>query len=212
MSLTINPPPKNWIHPTAIVHSHDIGTDNFFGPYCYIGPNVKIGNNNRFEGFVSIGTNAEHQQFFDRQGEVEIGHGNTIREFVTINASTHGITRMGNKCIMLRGSHLSHDSCLEDHVTVSCNVMIGGESHIMIGSNLGLSSVIHQRQLIGSYCMIGMGAVVTKGLKVIPGNVYTGNPAKFLKQNDVGLKRMRIEEAQIIEEMKRWEQIAGKKV
>lgn len=194
----------NRIHPTAIIdESAVIGDDNFIGPYTVIGPNVRIGDGNHIQGFASIGSPAEHIGYWKKEpGGTVIGNNNVIREFVTINSGTRWSTIMSDNCIMLRGSHLSHDSVLEEDVTVSCSVLIGGETRVMIGANLGLGCKIHQRQLIGSYSMIGMGSVVTKGLNVVPGNIYCGNPAKLLKQNIVGLHRMRVTTEQLNSEIK----------
>lgn len=188
-----------WIHPDA-----KIGTGNKIGQYCYLGPNVTIGDNNRLEGHCSIGTPGEHKEHFNHFGEVKIGSNNIIREFTTINSGTFRATSLGDRNIMLRGSHLSHDSIVETDVTISCNVLIGGESYIMKGANLALGCILHQRQVVGSYSMIGMGGIVPKKLDIIPGNIYVGNPAKFLKKNDVGLHRARTTEQQLLEEIKRW--------
>lgn len=200
----------NQIHPLAFVHPKAfIGEHNIIGPFCYIGSNVSIGDMNEFVAYVSIGMPAEKRGFFHSPGPVKIGHSNRVSEFVTIHAATIGTTKMGNRCLMLRGSHLSHDSELENDVTVSCTVMIGGETKIMQGANLGLGAVIHQRQVIGSWAMVGMGAVVTKKLNVFPGCIYAGNPAKFMKQNTVGLHRSRVSEDLIRAEIDRFRVIRG---
>lgn len=181
-----------------------MGRGNVIGAFCEIGPHVVIGNNNNFMGHSSIGLPAEHVDYFLRFGRVQIGDNNVIREFVTINSSTTGVTKMGSGCIMLRGSHLSHDSVLEDQVTVSCNVMIGGESYVMCGANLGLGALIHQRQVIGSYSMLGMGTVVPKKKSIAPGLVFVGNPAQLLKKNTVGLKRFGVDEEKLNKELHRF--------
>jgi UDP-N-acetylglucosamine acyltransferase len=201
----------NYIHPGTQGNNYFIGDGNYIGPHCTIYPGTRIGNNNRFEGYCTIGSPPEHASYWPKENlgipmesRTKIGDDNVIREFTTINGGTVGFTEMGNKCIMLRGSHLSHDSILEDSVVVSCNVLIGGESYIMRGANLALGSIIHQKQIIGSYAMIAMGAIVTKKLQCVPGNIYAGNPATFLKENEVGLHRNRIEKVQLWEEIDRF--------
>lgn len=168
-----------------------------------------MGNNNRLEAYVSAGTPAEkHGYFYPLEDkEVVLGDNNIIREFVTLNSGSRRPTKMGNNCLMLRGSHLSHDSVLEDKVTVSCTSMIGGESYIMTGVNLGLGSLVHQFSVIGSYSMIGMGAVCAKTLQAEPGNIYVGNPARFYKANLIGLQRNGVSSEKLREEHLRWEQI-----
>lgn len=198
----------NRIHPTAWIEDGAVlGRNNTIGPNCYIGSAVRIGDNNYFSGFASIGMPAEHRDYFHKEGEVVIGHRNMVREFVTINSSTHDITVIGDDCVMLRGSHLSHDSILENRVNVSCNVLIGGESYIMEGANLGLGCIIHQRQVVGSYAMIGMGAVITKGLLVEPGYIFVGNPARKLKPNTIGLERANISDLILNDEVRSFESI-----
>lgn len=195
----------NEIHSTAIVHPDVVlGHDNYIGPFCVIGPNVNIGDRNRFEAHVSIGQPAEHHAYFEHFGRVDIGDYNVIREFVTINGGTFRDTLIRSGCIMLRNSHLSHDSVLENGVTVSCNALIGGESYVMKGANLGLGSIVHQRQVIGAHAMLGMGAVVSKGLDVLPGKVYTGIPARYLKDNLVGLERDGVSEKELYELTQRY--------
>lgn len=200
----------NIIHSTAQIDPDvELGEGNYIGPFCHIYSNVKIGNGNHFEGYASIGSPAEKHGFFRTKPEQNtiIGNNNIIREFVTINSGSRRSSIMGNNCLMLRGSHLSHDTILEDNVTISCSVMIGGESHIMTGCNLGLGSLLHQFSVMGSYSMLGMGAVVTKTLELEPGCIFVGNPAKFLKQNNVGLSRNNITPELLQAEFQRWKQL-----
>lgn len=196
----------NKIHHTAIIHeSAVLGSNNEIGPYCIIGPGVILGDNNRIDSHAVIGSNAEHKDFFHRPGTVKIGNSNIIREFTTINASTGPKpTLILNSCILLRGSHVGHDSVIEDKVTVSCNAIIGGHSYIMQGANLALGCVIHQRQVIGSFAMIGMAGVVTKKAEIEPGKIYAGNPAKFLSVNLIGLQRNNVDGSFLVKETERF--------
>lgn len=191
----------NWIHPTAIIGENVIiGDNNYIGPYCFITGNTTIGSDNRFEAYCSIGSPAEHRDYFNvTNGKTFIGNGNIFREFTTINAGTNDSTVVSNNITMLRNSHVGHDSFIENSVTLSCNVLIGGHSHIMEGVNFGLGSICHQFSVIGAYSMIGMGSVVTKSSNIQPGNIYVGSPAKLLKPNTVGLERNNIDETMLIE-------------
>lgn len=189
----------NFIHPTAVLHPDLmpgtwLGMANYIGPYCVIGKGVRIGDGNRFEAYVSVGQPAEKTGYLNEFGSVEIGNGNTFREFVTVNGGTTKKTKIGNFNLFLRGSHVSHDTEIEDEVTVSCNVMIGGESVIMRCTNLGLGAILHQRSVIGAYSMLGMATTVTKGSRIYPGNIYVGSPARLLKRNVVAFKRFGITE------------------
>ena len=184
----------NYIHETAIIEEGvEIGFGNWIGANCLIKKGTKIGNNNRLEAFVSIGTSPEHRDFFNKEGEgVVIGDNCVFREFTTINSGTKNKTIVGDNVIMLRGSHIGHDSQVEGYCNLSCNVLIGGHSYLMEGCNFGLGSMCHQFSIIGAYSLIGMGSVVTKKTLVTPGYIYVGQPAKSLKQNLIGLERANV--------------------
>jgi UDP-N-acetylglucosamine acyltransferase len=181
----------NQIDPTAIIGPHvELGRGNYIGPYCVITGLTKIGNNNRFEAFVSVGTPPEHREHFAGEGHgVVIGSACVFREYVTVNSGSERPTRIGHKVVMLRGSHIGHDSQVGDLVNLSCNVLIGGHTQIGEGANFGLGSMCHQHSVIGAFAMIGMNSVVTKNCSVQPGNTYVGTPARFLSANTIGLER-----------------------
>jgi UDP-N-acetylglucosamine acyltransferase len=192
----------NTIHPTAVIHEGaKLGTNNYIGPYCVIGPRVTLGSNNRLETHISIGTAAEHRDFFHLPpGEVVIGNGNIFREFVTINGGTKDKTIVGNNVVMLRGSHLGHDVIVGDKANLSCNVLVGGHTIIGEGANLGLGAAVHQFRTIGAYSMVGMNSTVTRN--ILPFVVAYGSPAETQKINQVGLVRSGVakEQVQIFEE------------
>ena len=85
-------------------------------------------------------------------------------------------------------SHIAHDCIIEDGVIFSNNVTLGGNTHVMKKSQLGFNVSVHQNQVIGSYSMIGMSSVITKKIKIIPGYIFAGNPAKKIAINKIGIK------------------------
>lgn len=185
---------NNFIHNTAIIEPTVIlGDNNYIGPFCHITGNTVIGNNNRFESYCSIGSPAEHRDyFFDTTSKLRIGNNNIIREFVTIHAGTTAETQLNNNIILLNHSHIAHDVYIENNVTISAGVTFAGHCYVMEGANVAMGSLIHQFQVIGAYSMTGMGSVVTKTTPIEPGGIYIGAPAKFLKKNTVGLERNNI--------------------
>ena len=95
------------IHKTAIIDSKaKISQSVTIGPYSIIGPNVeidessiiqshvnisgytKIGKNNTFYPFASIGSNPQDLKFKGEKTELLFGDNNIIREYVTINPGT----------------------------------------------------------------------------------------------------------------------------
>jgi UDP-N-acetylglucosamine acyltransferase len=131
---------------------------------------------------------------------VIIGDNNRFNEFVTVNSGAFQNTVIGNDCFFLRGAHVGHDSVLGNGITVSCNSLIGGHSIIDDHANLGLGSICHQFTYIGKGSMIGMGGVVTKNKEILPFAIYVGNPAKYLKRNDYLIKKHDITSEQLLME------------
>ena len=184
----------NKIHDTAVVDWNrvDIGTGNEIGPY------------------VCIGTDAQHRTE-PSDGKIIIGDNNIIREYSTVHLPTRfsKVTSIGNNCYLMALSHIAHDCVVEDNVIFSNNATLGGHVHIMQNSQIGFSATIHQHQVIGSYCMIGMGTVIPRNKKIIPGSKWVGNPAKIMGKNSVGLERAGITEEMLETENIRYEKLCS---
>ncbi|EKU30507.1 UDP-N-acetylglucosamine acyltransferase, partial [Alcaligenes sp. HPC1271] len=92
------------IHETAIIEAGaQLADDVEVGPYSIIGPNVTIGagtkvgphcvidgvttigRNNHFYRFCSIGGMPQDKKYAGEPTRLEIGDGNMVREYVTIN-------------------------------------------------------------------------------------------------------------------------------
>ena len=194
MRHTIDIHTKNKVHPTAVIDDGVVmGVGNYVGPHCYLTGHLDIGNNNRFEAHCSVGTRPEHKEYWHKDGYTEIGNNNTFREFITINSGTTTPTKIENNIIMLRGAHVAHDCIIEDGTTLSVGAIILGHVHVMRESNCGSGCQIHQYQVVGTWSMIGMGAIVPKKVRVEPGKVWVGNPAKELKTNDYLMRQVSVD-------------------
>lgn len=197
----------NDIHETAVIEDGaELGANNIIGPYCYITSNAKIGDDNHFVSHVCVGTPAQHR-LEKPEGSVEIGSNNIVHSFSQFHCSTNTAapTRIGNNCLLMTNSHIAHDCILEDNVTMSTNTTLGGHTYIMLGANLGFGTITHQKQIIGSYSMTGMGSVFPKNTAIKPGYIWAGNPANILKKNVIGLERNNVDDAALAEETKRFE-------
>jgi UDP-N-acetylglucosamine acyltransferase len=187
---------SNRIHPTAIIGPNvKLGKNNVIGPYCVFSGKVEIGDENVFVSHVSVGQAPQHRKFdhlksnMDEVGTVIIGSRNVFREFVTVHQPYITETKVGSDCFIMSYAHISHDTILEDFVTVANSSQIGGHCVLMQNCNLGLSTCLHQYTVIGSYTMVGMGSVSSKNL--IPFNKFVGSPtAKRVGINKIGLERL----------------------
>ena len=186
---------ENFVHHTAIINWKK----------------VKIGKGNIIGPNVIIGTDAQHP-YLDSKGEIIIGNNNTFREFTTVHLPTEikKITKIGNNCYFMALSHIAHDCNIEDEVIFSNNVTLGGNTHVMTKSQIGFNSTIHQNQVIGSFSMIGMSSVITKKMKIIPGYIYAGNPAKRIALNKIGIKKKNISKIDLKKEKIRFISITKK--
>jgi UDP-N-acetylglucosamine acyltransferase len=186
----------NRIHPTAVIGAGvEFGDGNVIGPYSIIVGPTRLGHRNWIGPHVVIGTPAEyrdgpHPVAWDGEldgGGVSIGDDNIIREFVTVNQGTRGITRIGDGCYVLARSHIGHDCVVDDGVTLSDAVQLGGHTHVWSWVNVGMGTVVHQRCEVGPGAMVGMGSAVRRTVE--PFTITVGNPARATGVNRVGLVR-----------------------
>lgn len=174
---------NNYIHPTAVIHENVVIEDN-----VYIGPNC------------IIGFPAEDKAIFPKTPfSVYICSGVKITGNVTIDAGTIRNTYIGNDSFLMKGAHIGHDAILEKAVTISCHAIVGGHVVIKEGANLGLGCIIHPRQIIYHYVMIGMGAIIPKKLEMEPFGVYVGNPAIKIGINQRGIEKNNLSQEKILE-------------
>lgn len=187
----------NRIHPTAIIGTGvELGTDNAIGPYAVLLGPCRIGSGNWIAPHVSIGGPAEYRGGDHPVGweselpanGVEIGDGNVIREFVTINGGLEVTTVVGSNCYIMSASHIGHDCTLEDGVTITSAVRLAGHCRIWTRANLGMGTVVHQRTQVGPGAMIGMQSVVRRDVGAF--TVTFGIPARPMGINAVGLQRL----------------------
>jgi UDP-N-acetylglucosamine acyltransferase len=196
------------IHPTAIIDpSARIDADVTIGPYCIIGPDVEIGKgcwlqhhvtvmgpttigqNNRFYAYGSIGQQTQDLKYSGEPTRLQIGDGNTFREFCSVHRATQAgdSTLIGHQNHFLSYVHIAHDCVVGNHVIFSNNGTLAGhvvvEDHVILG---GLSAV-HQ------FCRIGTRSIIGGCSKIVqdvpPFCTADGNPARARGLNIVGLKR-----------------------
>ena len=197
------------IHPTAIIDpGAELAADVEVGAYTLIGPKVRIGagsrigphcviegqtvmgRNNRVWQFCSLGAAPQDKKYAGEDTTLEIGDGNTIREFCTFNRGTAqdaGATRVGNDNWIMAYVHLAHDCQIGSHTIFANNAQLAG--HVQVGdwAILGGFTVVHQFVKIGAHAISGMGSILFKDLP--PFVTCAGNPAAPHGTNNEGLKR-----------------------
>ncbi len=148
---------------TVIGPDVEIGDGTRIGPHCSIHGPTRIGRDNHIHGHAAIGGEPQDKKFAGERTSLEIGDGNIIREFVTINRGTGaggGVTRIGSHNWLLAYVHVAHDCQVGSHCVFSNNATLAG--HVEVGDHVILSGFagVHQFCRIGAHAFIGMGAFV----------------------------------------------------
>ncbi len=198
------------IHPTAVIHTNaELGSRVTIGPYTVIGPGVVIrdgtdvmnhvtingptiiGRDNRIFSYASIGQDPQDMKFDPGEpSSLEIGDGNTIREFVTLNRGTGeggGVTRIGNGNWIMAYSHIAHDCRVGNDTIFANNSTLGGHVEILNHVYLGGFTAVHQFCKIGEYAMTGGQTMIAQD--VPPFVIAVGNRASLYGINRIGLER-----------------------
>lgn len=196
------------IHPTAVIDpAAEIGAGCEIGPYCIVGPGVvlgegcwlqhhvslngpaRVGARNQFFAFSSVGQRTQDLKYAGEPTYLEIGDGNTFREFVTVNRGTavHAKTVIGSRNHFLAYCHIAHDCVVGNDVIFSNNGTLAGhvtvEDHVILGG----FTAVHQFCRIGRYAMTGG---CSKIVQDVPSYMIAdGNPARIRGINKTGLER-----------------------
>ena len=197
------------IHPTALVDPEArLGRNVAVGPFCVVGSQVeigegsaigahvviegrvRIGRNNRIFHFACLGGPPQDKKYAGEDTTVEIGDGNTIREYVTINRGTAldaGVTRVGDDNWIMAYVHFAHDCQIGSHTIFANACQLAG--HVRVGdwAILGATTLVHQFVHIGAHAFTGMGSFLPQDLP--PYVTAAGNTARPYGLNSEGLKR-----------------------
>ncbi len=200
----------NRIHSSSTVHEDAVlGDEIDIGPFCVVGPGVRLGNgcklrshvviegertdigeNNVFYPFTIIGTDPQDLKYHQEQTRLVVGKGNVFRESVSVHRGTlhgGGETRIGDNNLLMGHVHVAHD-CLIGNDNVLTNY-VGLSGHVTVDDNVKLGGQVGVVQFlrIGSYCYIGGGSIIDKNIP--PYSTGYGNRVELKGVNIVGLKR-----------------------
>lgn len=208
------------IHPTALIDpAAELGPGVEVGPYCIIGPGVhvgagtvfkshvvvdgptRIGENNVFYPYAAIGHRSQDLKYRHEPTYLEIGDGNTFREFTTVHRATmpEGVTRIGHRGNFLAYCHIAHDCCVGNDVIFSNNGTLAGHVVVEDFVIVGGFSAVHQFCRLGRHAMLGGCSKIVQDIP--PFMIGDGNPAAIRGINKVGLERAGFEK-DVIQELK----------
>ena len=187
------------IGPYSVIGEHvEIGPDTVIGAHVVIDGHTRLGARNKVFPWAVIGTEPKDLKYQGGATRVEIGDGNSIREFALIEAGTESggwVTRIGNNCMVMANVHVGHDCDIADNVIMANNTLLAG--HVRIESNAVLGGMcgVHQFVRIGQYSMVGGGSYIV--MDVPPFCMVAGNRARTHGLNLVGLERQGFSERDV---------------
>lgn len=151
------------IHPSSDCKSSNIGPDTNVWQFCVIFPGAKIGEHCNICANVLI------------ENDVVIGDNVTVKSGVQL---WDGVTLEDNVCI---GPNATFTN---DLFPRSKNPDWAPKRTVVKkGASVGANATILAGTTIGENAMVGAGSVVTKDVPA--GEVWAGNPARFLRKVDM---------------------------
>jgi UDP-N-acetylglucosamine acyltransferase len=168
----------------------EIGAGTWIGSHVVLDGRTRIGRDNRIFHFASIGGPPQDKKYAGEETTVEIGDGNTIREYVTINRGTSldaGATRVGDDNWIMAYVHFAHDCQIGSHAIFANACQLAGHVHVGDWAILGATTLVHQFVRIGAHAFTGMGSFLPQDLP--PYVTAAGNTARPYGLNTEGLKR-----------------------
>jgi len=197
------------IHPSAIVHpgarlgdnvsigaysvigEHvEIGNDTRIGPHVVVEGHTRIGKDNRVFQFASLGAVPQDKKYAGEPTRLEIGDGNTIREFCSLNCGTAqdaGVTRLGDDNWIMAYVHVAHDCQIGSHAIFANNTQLAGHVHVGDYAILGGFTGVHQFVHIGAHSFTAIATVLVHDLP--PYVMAAGDTARPHGINSEGLRR-----------------------
>ena len=135
------------IGPFAVVgpRSH-LGSDCVLRAHAVVGPDTTLGHRCTVHPFAVVGGDPQDLKWKGEQVSLECGDDNSFREHSSVHRGTvqgGGLTTLGNRNLIMAGSHVGHDCHIGSLCIIANNVMLGG--HVVVGdrANLGGGAGVH---------------------------------------------------------------------
>lgn len=197
------------VHPSSIIEAGArIHPSVEVGPFCLIESGVeigegckllshvvikgdtKIGKNNVFYQFGTIGEEPPDKKYGGESTKLIIGDNNVFREAVTVHIGTvqdEAMTLIGDNNLLLAYVHIAHDCQVGSNNVFANGTALAG--HVKVGNhvNFGGFAKVSQYCIIGDYVFICADSAISKDvpafLKIAP------TPARPAGLNSIGMTR-----------------------
>ena len=206
---------ENQIHQSAIISpSAKIGKNVKIGAFTILGDNVevgdnceimhhsvidkntRVGNDSKVFPFCSIGTAPQDITFKGEDTFVEMGSGNLVREFTTINRGTAkggNITKIGNDNYFMCYSHIAHDCIIGNNTIFINGATLAGHVEVEDFAVIGAFSSVRQFVRIGRNSYIGGYTIVEQDILPYVKISQSRDSYNYYGPNSIGMVRSGIE-------------------
>jgi UDP-N-acetylglucosamine acyltransferase len=196
------------IHPTALIDRRaELAADVSVGAYsvikagvtvasgtaiaehCIIDGNTIIGNRCQIGPAAYLGLPPQHLKFDGKGSFLILGNEVIVREMVSAHRSIkpgiENATRIGNRCMLMGGSHVGHDCQMGEDIILANTSLLGG--HVIVGDRVfvGGGATVHQFVRIGRLSIISGNEALTHDVPPFAAMRYRG----LKGYNAIGCKR-----------------------
>ncbi|MDR2050312.1 MAG: acyl-ACP--UDP-N-acetylglucosamine O-acyltransferase [Deltaproteobacteria bacterium] len=187
------------VGPCAVIEDKaEVGAGTRIDAFASVKSYTRIGRNNRIFSYAMLGEIPQDLKFRGEVSRLEIGDGNTIREFATLHRGTEGgggVTRVGDGCLLMAYTHVAHDCTLGSHIVMSNAATLAGHVEVQDYAIIGGLSAVHQFSRIGRCAFVG--GMTGIGQDLPPYMLATGARACLHGPNLVGLRRLNLSQEEI---------------
>ena len=197
------------IHPSAVIDAAaELGEDVRVGAHAVVGPQVRVGDGceigasaqiardttlgrgNKIYPHACVGFDPQDLKFEGERCFLEVGDGNLIREFCTLNRGTEiggGTTRIGSDNLFMAYTHVAHDCQVGDRAVFVNGATLGGHVEVADDATIGAFSSVHQFCRVGRHAYIGGYSVIVQD--ALPFMKTVGIKPACVGLNRIGLER-----------------------
>jgi UDP-N-acetylglucosamine acyltransferase len=186
-----------------------LGDNVEIGPFCFIGPDVVVGDDcelqcrvtivghttigerNRFFNGSAVGVEPQDVSYHGAPTRLEIGSENIFREGVTVSRGAEKedhTTRVGDRNMLMANSHVAHNCHIGNRVILVNGCLLGGHVHVHDGAIISGNVAVHHYSTIGTLAFVSGGSRVPHDIP--PFMLAAGSDNPCIKTiNAVGMRR-----------------------
>jgi UDP-N-acetylglucosamine acyltransferase len=134
------------------------------------------------DDLARLGAPPQWREYLDKPHEwkgVNISPTARIEAFASVDQGVRRTTRIGPHAWLMKGAHVGHDCIVGRGCELAPSVTLAGFVELGDYVFVGMNASIRTGVLVGTYSIIGQGAVVVSNVGSY--TVVVGNPARWLR-------------------------------